>query len=89
MVALLRRRNYQRWHFAESMLAVHLLTHLGQPEEARECHRDEVHKHLNWQENHAKRVVRRALQDGYVHLDKDILRLTAIGKKLAGKAVVE
>ncbi len=88
LVAIARRRINQRWEFAQRMLTVHLLHHLGQPEETRECRINTLHEHLKWEKDFARRVTKLAQKQGYVSEKEGLLILTASGKKLAEQAMV-
>lgn len=89
LIAIARRRSEQRWHFAEIMLAVHILNHRGKPEEATECHIAEVHTHMNWERNYARKVIERSEEDGFLGIQNEILVLSDSGIKLARKSMVE
>ena len=88
LLAALHRRIYQRWEFSEKMLAVHLLHHQDLPEAARECHVREVHLHLNWEADFARRVVRKAQREDILVEENGLLRLTEVGMVLAREAMV-
>src|SRR5690606_29463278 len=55
-----RRRERQRWDFAQTMLAVHLLHHEGRPEALDESRVDHLVDHIRWQPAFAERVIRYA-----------------------------
>lgn len=88
-VAVLRRRAQQRWTFAEKMLTIHLLHHEGLPEEDRENRVTHLQEHLSWEEDFAKRVVKRAHRDRLIVRNKDHLTLTEEGRAFARKAIVQ
>ena len=88
MVAVARRRARQRWEFAQTMLAIHLLNHEGSPranEESRERH---LHEHLRWQPAFAQGVVRRAEGAGLVVRAGEHLALTEQGRAVAREIMV-
>jgi manganese/zinc/iron transport system permease protein len=88
VVAVARRRVRQRWEFAETMLAIHLLNHEEMAERDEESRVRHLHEHLRWQPEFAERVVRRAVDHGLVtHLDADRLALTADGRASAREAM--
>lgn len=84
--ALHRRR--QRFDFAQTMLAIHLLNHEGLPEAAQENHVDHLHEHLRWQTSFVAEVVRRAERKGHVERREGLLVLTLQGRELARQAIV-
>lgn len=88
-VARQRRRRRQRWTFATKMLTVHLLSHEGLPEADEECREDHLTHHLRWGAAFASQAVRVALTNGLVVRKGPLLELTAAGRKLASRAVVE
>lgn len=87
-VALARRRARQRWEFAQTMLAIHLLNHEGSPDAAEENREGHLHAHLRWQPDFARQVVRRAQSAGLVrHVDGDHLALTDRGRSVAREVI--
>lgn len=89
IIAGLRRHARQKWVFAEKMLTIHLLQHEGLPEAEQENRVAHLQEHLNWEEVFARRIVRRAQDDGYVERVDGLLALTDRGRELAREAIVE
>jgi manganese/zinc/iron transport system permease protein len=85
MVAGARRRVRQRWEFAMTMLAGHLLNHEGSPEAEFETSLAHMNAHLRWSTDHANEVVQRARQAGIVHINQNRLELTEAGRKRASQ----
>lgn len=83
LIALGLRRLRQRWEFAQTMLAIHLLHHQGRPEAEQECRADTVHEHLSWRPDFAARVVGQAERNGLITRSQDQLMLTPDGQTLA------
>ncbi|HEX2091381.1 MAG TPA: metal ABC transporter permease [Longimicrobiaceae bacterium] len=84
VVALARRRARQRWEFAQTMLAIHLLNHEHSPEEGKENRESHLHEHLSWSPDFAAAVVRRAEGRGLVSRGAgDRLDLTERGRVVA------
>ena len=88
LVALARRRARQRWEFAQTMLAIHLLNHEGSPEAAEESRVEHLTEHLSWEPEFAGRVVRGAERRGLVSPAAGQLVLTDRGRAVAREAVV-
>jgi manganese/zinc/iron transport system permease protein len=88
LVALARRRRRQRWDFAQTMLAIHLLNHEGSPEAAEENRVEHLTEHLRWEPDFARRVVRGAERRGLVSPAAGRLALTERGRAAAREAVV-
>jgi manganese/zinc/iron transport system permease protein len=87
-VAVARRQARQRWTFAQTMLAIHLLNHEGSPEAAVENRVSHLHQHLRWDPDFARGVVRRAEAAGLLsRLDGDRLDLTDRGRAEARDAM--
>ncbi|HEU4556870.1 MAG TPA: metal ABC transporter permease [Longimicrobium sp.] len=87
-VALARRRARQRWEFAQTMLAIHLLNHEASPQAASENRESHLHEHLRWQPAFAQQVVRRAEGAGLVsRANGDHLALTDRGRTVAQETV--
>ncbi len=89
LIAAMRRRARQRWTFATKMLAVHLLQHEGLPESAQENQVKHLQEHLDWTEDFARQVVRKASQEGLVEQLGGYLALTEKGREYAREAVVQ
>lgn len=88
VVAVARRRARQRWEFAETMLAIHLLNHEGMAAHEEESRVRHLHEHLRWQPEFAARVVKRAVDHGLVTSPEgDRLALTAGGRTAAMEAM--
>lgn len=88
LLALARRRRRQRWEFAQTMLAIHLMNHEDSAEADRENRESHLHGHLRWNADFAQRVVRRAEGSGWLdRTDGDTLRLTDRGRVAAREAI--
>jgi manganese/zinc/iron transport system permease protein len=83
VVAAARRRARQRWAFAQTMLAIHLLNHEGRPEAATESRVEHLDEHLRWPPEFAREVVSRAERRGLVREDAGTLALTDRGRGVA------
>jgi manganese/zinc/iron transport system permease protein len=88
IAALAARRQRQRMEFAQSMLAIHLLHHEGQPEAAQENRAEHLSQHIRWQPQFAEKVVRYAERKGLVANDRGLLRLTDLGRLEAQEAMI-
>ena len=89
ILAVLRRRRRQRLDFAQTMLAIHLLHHEGQPEAQEECRVEHLLRDIHWQPAFAANVVRYAERKGMIQRERDLLRLTLDGRQLAVDAMVQ
>lgn len=87
LVAVARRRRRQRWEFAATMLAIHLLNHENSAEAAEESREAHLREHLRWTSDFARGVVRRAESRGLLHLSGERLALTERGRREAREAV--
>ena len=87
LLALARRRARQRWEFAATMLAIHLLQHAGSPQAAEESRAEHLQEHLRWAPGFAGRVVRHAGRKGLVVEQGGALALTASGRRAALQAL--
>jgi manganese/zinc/iron transport system permease protein len=88
LLALARRRARNRWEFAQTMLAIHLLNHEASPAEAHENRESHLHEHLRWEPGFARAVVRRAQGAGLVsRAGDDHLSLTEAGRAIARETV--
>ena len=87
LLAQARRRGRQRWEFAQTALAIHLLNHENTPEMARECRVDHLHYHLRWEPTFATTVVGQAERAGLIQRSNGDLRLTADGRERAQAAL--
>jgi manganese/zinc/iron transport system permease protein len=87
LVAMARRRARQRLSFAQTMLAIHLSNHEGQPEASQENRLDSLHTHLHWSPSFTQQVVRQAEREGLVARQGELLGLTDAGRRLAVEAI--
>ncbi len=88
LLALARRRARQRWDFAQTMLAIHLLNHEGLPEAEQESQVSHLQEHLRWDPAFASGVMRRALERGWMVRTNGHLTLTDQGRIQAREAIV-
>lgn len=89
LLAVARRRARQRWEFAQTLLAIHLLHHEGKPEAAVEARTEHLREHLRWQPAFAARVIRYAERSGAVRQERGALQLTEHGRRLAAAAMMQ
>ena len=88
LLAVLLRRRRQRYQFAQTMLAIHLLQHEGRPEEADEARVDHLYgRHVGWDRPFTTRVVAQAVAAELVTRRDDRLRLTDRGRSRAARAL--
>lgn len=88
LAAQAARRAGQRWEFAQTALAIHLLNHENTPEMASECRVDHLHYHMRWAPNFASTVVDQAERGGLVRRHNGDLALTDAGRERATTALV-
>ncbi|MCB0185161.1 MAG: metal ABC transporter permease, partial [Caldilineaceae bacterium] len=89
IVALAQRHRRQRWEFAKTMVAIHLLQHENGPDADHECRVDHLVEHLRWQPDHAEQVIRYAERKGAVRRHSGRLLLTDVGRGVARAALVQ
>ncbi|MFM8320571.1 MAG: metal ABC transporter permease, partial [Chloroflexota bacterium] len=87
LLALARRRARQRWEFAQTMLAIHLLNHEGLPEAEQESRPAHLREHMRWEAAFAAGVLRRSVEQGWVTLQGERLALTETGRARAAEAL--
>ena len=88
LAARANRRARQRWEFAQTALAIHLLNHENTPQSATECRVDHLHYHMRWEPNFATTVVAQAERGGLVQRSNGDLALTADGRERARTALI-
>jgi manganese/zinc/iron transport system permease protein len=88
LVAIALRRRNQKWEFAGTMLAIHLLNHEGLPNAEQENRVDHLYDHLSWEPQFAEHVVRYAERDQVVVRQNGHLFLTDQGRQRAREAIV-
>lgn len=89
MVALAWRRRRQRWEFAATALAIHLLNHEGTQDAWDESRMEHLLEHFHWEPPFAEEVVRRAQRLGLVKRDNNLLGLTERGRQLAHETIIQ
>jgi manganese/zinc/iron transport system permease protein len=88
LAAVARRRSRQRWEFAQTMLAIHLLNHEGLPEAEEENRVEHLRQHLRWDADFSHRVVARAVEQAWIVRQNGHLALTERGRTRAEQALV-
>jgi hypothetical protein len=88
ILARLRRQSRQKWQFAAEALAVHLLNHEGDPDEAQESALTHLSAHMRWDEAFARRAVRWAVTRDLVARTDGRLKLTPYGRETARRVMV-
>jgi manganese/zinc/iron transport system permease protein len=88
LLALAQRRRRQRWEFAQTMLAIHLLHHEGTPQAEAENRVEHLWEHFRWQPQFAEQVVRYGERKGKLRRRNGRLSLTPDGRQLAQEAMV-
>jgi manganese/zinc/iron transport system permease protein len=88
LLYIMRRNRRQKWEFAQTMLAIHLLQHEGGPEAQLENRVDHLVEHIRWQPDYAEQVIRYAERKGSVRRQGGRLILTQPGRVLAQEALV-
>jgi len=88
IVSIARRRSRQRWEFAQTMLAIHLLNHEGLPNADEEYHFAHLQEHMRWKPDFADRVLRQAERRGIILSQGEYLSLTERGRQMARRAIV-
>jgi manganese/zinc/iron transport system permease protein len=69
------------------MLTIHLANHEGRPEAVEESRIDHLDRHLRWEPEFARRIVRLAERRGLVRAEGRLLELTQAGRELAADAL--
>jgi len=85
LVSAIRRQKRQRWEFAMTMLAGHLLNHEQSPEAAYEAGLAHMSEHLHWSADFANQVIQRSRQAGIVQFNGNRLELTEAGRRRASQ----
>ena len=89
IVAQARLKARQRWEFAVTMLAIHILNHEGSPEAETENRAEGLHEHVRWEPDFVTRVVRRAEASEVVARQGELLILTHSGRERARDAIMD
>lgn len=88
MIALVQRRNRQKWEFAQRMLVIHLLNHENSPEAEAESRVEHMHRHMRWEPGFAARVIDRSVQADWIARQDERVVLTEQGRQVAQEATV-
>ena len=57
LVTTIRRRQFQKFDFAEKSLMFHIYNHEGDDNECLECGLDTIQNHLNWKDEFLSKIV--------------------------------
>lgn len=87
VLAIWRRRERQRYEFAQTMLTIHLFSHEGSSDYEFESEVLHLQEHLRWDRDFAREVVSRAQNARWVERDNGHLNLTATGREHAREAI--
>ena len=88
LVSQAARRRRQRWEFARTSLAIHLLHHEDTPAMATECRVDHLLYHMKWEPEFASQVVEQAVRQGLIARSNGDLSLTEAGRQRAQVSMV-
>jgi manganese/zinc/iron transport system permease protein len=88
LIAIALRRRKQRWEFAGTMLAIHLLNHEALPSAEQENRVEHLQDHLNWESAFAEQVINYAVRTDTVVRQNSHLYLTEQGRQRAREAIV-
>lgn len=83
------RRMVQRRRFREQLLLMHIHNHENTENANRELALDTLHMHLNWSENHLKRMVARLRSRNLVRVQNNLVIMTDRGERLLQKIMQE
>ncbi len=89
LVTIIRRRQSQRFEFAEKSLLFHIYNHEGDEDEREELGVDTIHKHINWENVFLKKIIKNLKKDKKIYIDDEIIRLTNEGREFANKSYKE
>ncbi|MFW6365916.1 MAG: metal ABC transporter permease, partial [Spirochaetota bacterium] len=79
-----RRR---KWEFAQKMLAVHLLHHEKSESAHTECREDHLTGHINWSDQFAGTVIRKATANSIIYCSEGRMMLTEKGRTWANEVM--
>ncbi|PIE80027.1 MAG: zinc ABC transporter permease [Chloroflexi bacterium] len=88
MVAVGRRRQRQKWEFAQTSLAMHLMNHEATPAASTECTVEHLQEHFRWQPDFADKVIVKAQQRHLIKRENGHLVLLDNGRSLAREALI-
>ncbi len=88
LLAQAARRGRQRWEFAQTALAIHLLNHEDTPDMANEARVDHLYYHMRWEPAFATSVIERAERRGLILRHNGDLELTPDGRERARTALI-
>lgn len=88
LIAIALRRREQKWRFAQTALAIHLLNHEGTPAFVTESQMGHLTDHLHWDDQFAHQVVELAQRRGEIERVNGHLELTDKGRSVAQEAMI-
>jgi manganese/zinc/iron transport system permease protein len=87
MIAVAQRRARQKWEFAQTALAIHLLNHEHGPDALEESRVEHLMEHMRWPQDFAAQVIRKAVIGDLIVRRKGDLQLTNYGRETARRAL--
>lgn len=80
-------RRHVRQDMLDRLLLVHLKNHEYTPDEQRESDIRTLHEHMRWSSQTTEAITRRAIRHGWVLCESQHLKLTPLGREIAGRDI--
>lgn len=89
LFTILRRRNKQKFEFAEKSLLLHVFNHEGKDDEYIELGINTIQDHVNWDKKFLNKIIETLLDEEKVYIQDEIIKLTEEGRTFTIKSYQE
>lgn len=89
LVTTIRRREFQRFDFAEKSLMFHIYNHEGDDNECVECGLNTIQDHLNWTNDFLDKIIVDLKEENKIFIEDDTIKFTDYGREYAAQSYKE
>lgn len=89
LVTTIKRREFQKFDFAEKSLMFHIFNHEGNENEAIECGVNTIQNHLRWKDDFLSKIIKELKEKNKIFIQDNIIKLTDFGREFAAESYKE
>lgn len=89
LITIIKRRNSQKFEFAEKSLLFHVYNHEGDKDEAIELGINTIQAHVNWDKSFLNKIMKTLKEEKKIYVEDEIIKLTEEGRAFAIKSYEE
>ena len=88
-LTIIRRRNSQKFEFAQKSLLFHVFNHEGDEDESIELGVQTIGAHINWDKEFLNKIMKDLKEKKKIYVENEIIKLTDTGREFAIKSYEE